>query len=326
MSSRTALITGITGQDGSYLAELLLAKGYRVCGLRQPGSDLGSIAHLAGRIELCDANLEDGATVAEVVRRFGPDECYHLAAQTFVRIEAAEEAGMLEVNTAGVHRVLAAIRAYRPGCRVFLAGSAEMFGAAGRSPQDETTPLSPRSFYGVTKTAAYHLLRYYRVVHGLHASCGILYNHESPRRRLKFVSRKIARAAALISAGEHQELRLGNLDSIRDWGHAQDYVRAMWLMMQQPEPDDYVIATGEGHTVREFLQTAFSIAGIDWQRYVLMDPALYRPLDPRPLIGDATKASMRLGWKPEIPFDALVREMVQAELQAHEISGTTNKS
>jgi GDPmannose 4,6-dehydratase len=314
MSSGTALITGITGQDGSYLAELLLAKGYRVYGLRQPGSDLGLIAHLAGRIALYDANLEDGSAVAEVVRQSSPDECYHLAAQTFVGIEVAEETGMLEVNTVGVHRLLAAIRAYRPGCRVFFASSAEMFGAAGRSPQNETTPVSPRSFYGVTKAAAYHLLRYYRDTHGLHASCGILYNHESPRRGLNFVTRKIARAAARIRAGEQQELRLGNLDSVRDWGHAKDYVHAMWLMTQQLEPEDYVIATGEGRTVRDFVEVAFSIAGIDWRRHVVVDAAFYRPLEPCPLIGDATKARTRLGWKPEVPFAGLVREMVEMEL------------
>ena len=315
MSARTALITGITGQDGSYLAEFLLAKGYRVYGLRQPGSDLTLIAHLAGRIEIHDANLEDASAVAHVVRRSDPDECYHLAARTFVAIQSAEEAGMLEVNTTSVHGLLAAVRAHTPACRVFFAGSAEMFGAAPTSPQNETTPVSPRSFYGITKAAAYHLLRYYRHTHGLHASCGILYNHESPRRGVNFVSRKIARAAARIRAGQQQELRLGNLDSVRDWGHAKDYVRAMWLMTQQREPDDYVIATGEGRTVRDFVEAAFRIAAVDWQRHVVVDPAFYRPLEACPPIGNARKAKMLLGWEREVSFDAMVREMVEQEMR-----------
>jgi GDPmannose 4,6-dehydratase len=222
---------------------------------------------------------------------------------------------MLEVNTAGIHRLLTAVRVHKPECRVFFASSSEMFGAARQSPQDETTPVSPRSFYGITKVAAYHLLRYYRETHGLHASCGILYNHESPRRGPNFVTRKIVRAAARIRAGQQRELRLGNLDSVRDWGHAKDYVSAMWLMTQQREPDDYVIATGEGRTVRDFVEAAFRIAGVDWQRYVVVDPAFYRPLEACPLVGNASKARLRLGWRPEVSFNAMVQEMVEEEIR-----------
>jgi GDPmannose 4,6-dehydratase len=274
---------------------LLLAKGYRVHGIDRPEPD-----------------LEDTAAIRRVVRETAPDEFYHLGAQTFV---LGEEQSTVRVNVLGTLNVLEALRHEAPACRLFFAGSAEMFGEPETSPQDENTPMKPRNVYGVTKLAGYQLMRVYREQHGLFACCGILYNHESPRRGPHFVTRKITRAAARIKLGLETELRLGNLDAVRDWGHARDYVRAMWLMLQHAEPDDYVIATGQGRTVREFVEAAFTAAGLDWQSYVRIDPAFFRPAETIPLIGSAAKARSKLGWTPETPFADLVRTMVEADLE-----------
>jgi GDPmannose 4,6-dehydratase len=288
---RGALITGISGQDGSYLAEYLLAQGYEVHGL--------------------SCEVEDAAAVATEVAAARPDECYHLAAQTFVM---GEELSTIRVNVSGTLHVLEALRREAPKCRLFLAGSSEMFGHVDVSPQDENTPLRPRNVYGVSKVAAYQLMRVYREQHGLFACCGYLYNHESPRRGLHFVTRKITRTAARIKLGKESELRLGNLDAIRDWGHARDYVRAMWLMLQQPTPDDYVVATGQGRTVRDFAEAAFDAVGLDWQKYVRVAPEFYRPTEKTPFIGCAVKACEKLSWVREIEFSMLVAEMVQHDL------------
>jgi GDPmannose 4,6-dehydratase len=308
MSARRALITGITGQDGSYLAQHLLAQGYEVHGLFRAGEPNGD------RIHRHEGELEDPAVVASVVADARPDECYHLAAQTFV---PEEEFSTIRINVSGTLHVLEALRRGVPNCRLFFAGSSEMFGDVDVSPQDETTPLRPRNIYGVSKVAAYQLMRVYREQHGVFACCGYLYNHESPRRGPHFVTRKITQAAARIKLGKETELRLGNIDAIRDWGHARDYVRAMWLMLQQNQPDDYVIATGESHSVRELVEVAFGHVGLDWQKYVRLDPSLIRPAEVDHLIGDATKARTELGWSPTVDFRGLVHMMVDADMKRH---------
>jgi GDPmannose 4,6-dehydratase len=305
MSARRALITGITGQDGSYLAQHLLAQGYEVHGLFRAGEPNGD------RIHRHEGELEDPAVVASVVADARPDECYHLAAQTFV---PEEEFSTIRINVSGTLHVLEALRRGVPNCRLFFAGSSEMFGDVDVSPQDETTPLRPRNIYGVSKVAAYQLMRVYREQHGVFACCGYLYNHESPRRGPHFVTRKITQAAARIKLGKETELRLGNIDAIRDWGHARDYVRAMWLMLQHPTPDDYVVATGQGRTVRHFVEAAFNAVGLDWQKYVRVAPEFYRPTEKIPFIGCAAKAREKLAWANEIDFCTLVAEMVQHDL------------
>jgi GDPmannose 4,6-dehydratase len=297
-----ALISGISGQDGSYLSELLLSKGYEIHGLA--------------------CALDDYEGVSREIRETQPDELYHLAAQTFV---LGEEFETMRTNSGGTHHVLAAVREHAPGCRLFLAGSSEMFGDVDRSPQNESTPMRPRGVYGISKLTAYLLMRNYREAHGLHASCGILYNHESPRRSEQFVTGKIVAAAVRIKAGIDKELRLGNLDSVRDWGDARDYVRAMWLMLQQPAPDDYVIATGQGRTIRDLLDAAFAAVELDWRDYVVKDERFYRPTEKCPMIGDATKARTRLGWAPKREFAAMVREMVAEKLTAYGL-GTVRPS
>ena len=304
---RVALVTGITGQDGWYLSEFLLACGYRVHGLFRPGEPEGP----AG-VYRHDADLTDAEAVAAIIRAAAPDELYHLGAQSFVR---GEEVSTVQVNVNGTLHVLEAVRAGAPKCRLFFAGSAEMFGVPQTSPQDEGTPMRPRSVYGVTKLAGYHLVRVYREQHGLFGACAILYNHESPRRGPHFVTRKITRAAARIKLGLESELRLGNLDAVRDWGDARDYVRAMWLMLQQPEPEDYVVATGQGRTVRDFVETAFTATGLDWREYVQVAEEYWRPAEPVPLIGNAAKARSILGWAPRVSFDEMLREMVEADLE-----------
>jgi GDPmannose 4,6-dehydratase len=309
MDSRTALITGLSGQDGSYLAEFLVARGYRVHGLSRPGERLQTGAAVSST----EVDIESAEAVRAVVGSVRPDECYHLAAQTFV---PGAEIPTVRTNVNGTLHVLEALRHEAPSCRVFLAGSSEMFGRPTVSPQDEQTPFQPRNVYGAAKVAAYHLLRVYRQDYGMFACCGFLYNHESPRRGPWFVTRKITQAAARIQAGQQTELRLGNLDTIRDWGHARDYVRAMWLMLQRATPDDYVIATGRGRTVREFVHAAFTAVGLDWQRFVHIDPAFYRPAEEVPLVGCPAKAREQLGWDAETPFAQLVKEMVDADMTA----------
>lgn len=318
---KRALITGITGQDGSYLAELLLEKGYEVHGIvrrvaiEDPEHRLWRILHLKDRLRLHAASLESLPSIYRVFQTVRPDECYHLAAQSFVTYSFEDEFSTLNANINGTHYVLAALRDCAPACRFYFAASSEMFGKVAEVPQRETTPFHPRSAYGISKVAGFHLTRNYREAYGIKASSGILYNHESPRRGFEFVTRKITSHAARIKLGLAKEVRLGNLEARRDWGHARDYVQAMWLMLQQNEPEDYVIATGEQHTVREFAEAAFSYVGLDYRNYVTIDPQFFRPAEVETLLGDATKAKNKLGWNFKTTFTELVREMVDADLQ-----------
>jgi GDPmannose 4,6-dehydratase len=322
MAPKRALITGISGQDGSYLAELLLSKGYEVHGIvrrvaiEDPEHRLGRIQHLQDKIALHAGSLESYASMHAVVRRIQPHECYHLAAQSFVSYSFEDEFSTLNTNINGTHYLLSAIRNEAPDCRFYFAASSEMFGRAEETPQRENTRFHPRSAYGISKVAGYELTRNYREAHGLHASSGILFNHESPRRGFEFVSRKITSAVARIAAGRGGKLKLGNLDARRDWGYSPEYVEAMWRMLQQPEPDDYVVATGETHSVREFAELSFSHAGLDWREHVEIDPVLYRPAEVELLLGDATKARGVLGWSPCTSFAELVRTMMDADLAA----------
>ena len=319
MDARRALITGITGQDGSYLAEFLLAKGYEVHGivrrvaLEDPRRRLGRIAHLLDRVHLHAASLESFPSVYRVFRNVLPDECYHLAAQSFVSYSFDDEFSTLNTNVNGTHFVLAALKEVAPKCHFYFAGSSEMFGKAEQVPQTEATRFHPRSAYGISKVAGFELTRNYREAYGAHASSGILFNHESQRRGFEFVTRKITFSLSQILAGKSKELRLGNLDAKRDWGHARDYVEAMWLMLRQEEPDDYVIATGETHSVREFAETAFALAGLDANRYIVIAPELHRPAEVDLLVGTPAKARATLGWKAKTNFRDLVSEMVAAD-------------
>jgi GDPmannose 4,6-dehydratase len=317
-----ALITGITGQDGSYLAELLVSKGYTVHGavrrvaLEDPDHRLSRLAAIRDNLVLHASSAESYASTFGVVADVQPDECYHLAAQSYVAYSFDDEFSTFNTNINGTHFILSALKALAPKCRFYFAGSSEMFGLADEVPQNERTRFHPRSSYGISKVAGFELTRNYREAYRMHASSGILFNHESPRRGFEFVSRKITAAAARILAGRSKALRLGNLDARRDWGSAREYVEAMWLMLQQPEPDDYVVATGESHTVREFVEMAFDYAGLDWKRYVVIDPALFRPAEVNLLLGDASKARTRLGWAPRTSFETLVREMVDTDCEA----------
>lgn len=318
--SKKALITGVTGQDGSYLAEFLLDRGYEVHGivrrvaLEDPQHRLWRILHLKDAVHLHAASLESVPSIYRVVRTVRPDECYHLAAQSFVTSSFEDEFSTMNANINGTHHVLSALRDIVPACRFYFAASSEMFGKVTQVPQAENTPFHPRSAYGISKVAGFHLTRNYREAYGMPASCGILYNHESPRRGYEFVTRKITVHAARIKLGLARELRLGNLQARRDWGHAREYVKAMWLMLQS-EPDDYVIATGEQHAVEEFAELAFSHLGLDYRDHVVVDPQLMRPADVETLLGDASKASQRLGWAASVSFKDLVREMVEADLE-----------
>lgn len=319
--SRRALITGITGQDGSYLAEFLLSKGYEVHGLvrrvalEDPTHRLGRIAAIRDRVHLHAGSLESFPSVDRIFRAVVPDECYHLAAQSFVSYSFDDEFSTFHTNINGTHYVLAVLKDVSPRCRFYFAGSSEMFGNTAETPQSETTRFHPRSAYGISKVAGFHLTRNYREAYRLHASSGILFNHESPRRGYEFVTRKITSAVAGILAGRVREIRLGNLEARRDWGHAADYVEAMWLMLEQDAPDDYVVATGEMHTVREFVELAFSLVGRDWHDFVEIDPRYFRPTEVDELCGDASRARERLGWQPRTTFPELVRLMVAADLR-----------
>ncbi|SPE43442.1 GDP-mannose 4,6-dehydratase [Candidatus Sulfopaludibacter sp. SbA3] len=319
MSPRKALITGITGQDGSYLAELLLAKGYEVHGLvrrvalEDPSHRLKRIEHILDRVVLHAGSLESFPSVDQVVRRAEPDECYHLAAQSFVSYSFDDEFSTLQTNINGTHHILAVMRAVVPKCHFYFAGSSEMFGRAAEIPQTETTRFHPRSAYGISKVAGFDLTRNYREAYGLHASSGILFNHESPRRGYEFVTRKITSGVARILAGKSDKVSLGNLDAKRDWGHAKDFVEAMWTMLQQDSPDDYVVATGRTHSVRDFVEMAFSVVGLDYSKYVAIDKQLYRPAEVDLLVGNSAKAAARLGWQSKTDFESLVREMVEAD-------------
>ena len=318
---KRALITGITGQDGSYLAELLLEKGYEVHGIvrrvaiEDPVHRLWRIIHIKDRLHLHPASLESLPSIYRALDVVQPHECYHLAAQSFVAYSFEDEFSTLNANINGTHYLLSAIRDRAPACRFYFAASSEMFGKVQQTPQSEDTPFYPRSAYGISKVAGFHLTRNYREAYGIRASCGILYNHESPRRGFEFVTRKITSHAARIKFGLAKELRLGNLDARRDWGHAREYVRAMWLMLQKDEPSDYVIATGQQHSVREFAETAFALLGLDYRDYVKIDPQFLRPVDVETLLGNATKAKRDLGWSSECSFQELVREMVEADVQ-----------
>ena len=314
--SKRVLITGITGQDGSYLAELLLDKGYDVVGMVRRSStvNMERVAHLAGDVEFVPGDLLDQASMIEVLRTHRPDEVYNLAAQSFVHTSFGQPVLTGETTALGVTRLLDAIRLVDPSIRYYQASSSEMFGHARQVPQTEDTPFHPRSPYGVAKVYGHWITINYRESYDLHASSGILFNHESPRRGLEFVTRKISHGAAAISLGLADELRLGNLDAKRDWGFAGDYVEAMWLMLQQDEPDDFVVCTGETHSVREFCELAFSRLGLDWQDYVVVDEAFLRPAEVDLLVGDSSKAAERLGWKPQTDFADLVEMMVDADL------------
>ena len=318
---KRALITGITGQDGSYLSELLLEKGYEVHGvvrrvaIEDPVHRLHRILHLKDHIRFHAASLESFPSIYRVFETVKPDECYHLAAQSFVAYSFEDEFSTLNANINGTHHVLAALRDSAPQCRFYFAASSEMFGKVAQVPQNEQTPFHPRSAYGISKVAGFHLTRNYREANGIKASSGILYNHESPRRGFEFVTRKITSHVARIKMGLAKELRLGNLEARRDWGHAREYVRAMWMMLQQEHPDDYVIATGEQHTVSEFAEAAFAHVGLDYRDYVKIDPQFLRPAEVETLLGDAAKARQKLGWSYEGKFKDLVHEMVEGDLR-----------
>lgn len=321
MNKPSALITGITGQDGSYLAELLLEKGYRVHGivrrvaLEDPEHRLWRIRHILNDIELHSGSLESFASLHRIVRSVQPSECYHLAAQSFVSYSFEDEFSTLNTNINGTHYILAVIHDLVPNCRFYFAGSSEMFGRVSEVPQNENSKFHPRSAYGISKVAGFELTRNYREAYKLHASSGILYNHESPRRGYEFVTRKITSHAAKIKLGLTDTLPLGNLEAKRDWGHSRDYVRAMWLMLQQPVPGDYVVASGETHSVREFAELAFSLLGMDYRKFVKTDANLLRPAEVDILQGDASLAKKVLGWKHSVTFQALVKEMVEQDLQ-----------
>ena len=315
-----ALITGITGQDGSYLAELLLAKGYEVGGVvrRSSTERFERIETIRDRVTILQADIHDQTSMIDALRTFRPREMYHLAAQSFVPTSWSQPVLTGEFTGLGVTRALEAVRQVDPTIRFYQASSSEMFGKVRETPQNEGTPFHPRSPYGVAKAYGHWITVNYRESYGLYAVSGILFNHESPRRGLEFVTRKITHGVARIKKGLAKELHLGNLDARRDWGFAGDYVRAMWMMLQQPEPDDFVIATGEAHTVREFAERAFARAGLDARDHVVVDPALYRPAEVEHLVGDASKARAKLGWRPETSFDDLVATMVDADVAALE--------
>jgi GDPmannose 4,6-dehydratase len=315
--TRTALITGITGQDGSYLAELLLEQGYRVVGMtrRSSTATIERISHIVDRLEIVQGDLLDQASLVQALQTTRPDEVYNLAAQSFVPTSWNQPVLTGEFTALGVTRMLEAIRQVDPAIRFYQASSSEMFGKVREVPQNELTPYPPRSPYGVAKASAHILTVNYRESYDLYAVSGICFNHESPRRGLEFVSRKVTDGVARIKLGVSTELRLGNLDAHRDWGFAGDYVRAMWLMLQQPEPGDYVIATGRAHTVRQLCELAFSHVGLDYRDHVVADPALIRPAEVDHLLGDPSKAQRELGWVPEVDFERMIKMMVDADLE-----------
>jgi GDPmannose 4,6-dehydratase len=319
--SKKALITGITGQDGSYLAEHLLALGYEVhglvrrVGLEDPERRFTRISHLLDHIQLHAASLESYPSIFNVISRHQFDECYHLAAQSFVAESFADGFSTMNTNINGTHYMLAALRELRPACRFYFAGSSEMFGKVRETPQSETTPFYPRSPYGISKVAGFELTRNYREAYGMFCASGILFNHEGPRRGFEFVTRKITSTVARIKHGLASELRLGNLDARRDWGHAEDYVRAIHLMLQLEEPDDFVVASGESHTVREFCELAFGEVDLNYSDYVVIDERFYRPAEVESLIGDSSKARRVLNWKPSYTFTELVSLMVRNDLE-----------
>jgi GDPmannose 4,6-dehydratase len=314
--TKTALITGVTGQDGSYLAELLLDKGYRVVGMTRRSSTTADerISHLVDRLELIQGDLLDQASLVAAIQESEPDEIYNLAAQSFVPTSWNQPVLTGEFTGLGVTRILEAVRQVRPSVRFYQASSSEMFGKVREVPQTETTPFHPRSPYGVAKAYGHFLTVNYRESYGMHAVSGILFNHESPRRGLEFVSRKVTDGAARIAAGLADTLPMGNLDAERDWGFAGDYVRAMWSMLQRDEPSDFVIATGVATSVRELCRIAFERVGLDYEKHVTIDPKLYRPAEVDHLMGDASRAKRELGWEPVVSIQQLVEMMVDADI------------
>jgi GDPmannose 4,6-dehydratase len=327
--TKKALITGITGQDGSYLAEYLLGLGYEVHGLvrrvalEDPQHRFTRIEHLLDQITLHPGSLESYASIFHIVSQHDFAECYHLAAQSFVAESFRDGFSTMNTNINGTHYVLAALRELRPECRFYFAGSSEMFGKVAETPQTELTRFHPRSPYGISKVAGFELTRNYREAYGMFACSGLLFNHESPRRGHEFVTRKITSGVARVKLGLADEIRLGNLEARRDWGHAKDYVRAMAAMLQKDRPDDYVVATGETHTVRQFCERAFAEVNLDYEKYVRVDETFLRPAEVDLLIGNATKAKQELGWQPEYTFSQLVSEMVQSDLLAADLTRRT---
>ena len=316
-----ALITGIDGQDGSYLSEFLLEKGYEVHGLvrrvaiEDPEHHLWRIKDIKDRLIIHSGSLESYPSLFNVMEKVQPDECYHLAAQSFVSYSFEDEFSTINTNIDGTHFVLSALKERAPKCKFYFAASSEMFGHAKETPQNENTPFHPRSPYGISKVAGFDLTRNYREAYGIFACNGICFNHESPRRGFEFVTRKISNGVAMIKSGLAKEILLGNLEAKRDWGFAGDYVKAMWLMLQQEAPDDYVIATGETHSVREFVELALSHAGLNFKDHVAIDENLFRPAEVNILVGDYSKARNKLGWKPSVGFKELVKMMVDSDLR-----------
>ncbi len=317
MSKKVALITGITGQDGSYLAEFLLEKGYHVVGMvrRASTESYPRIEHIRKDVELKQGDLLDVHSLISLIKEVRPEEIYNLAAQSFVPASWEQPGLTSEFTALGVTRMLEAVKLVDTGIKFYQASSSEMFGKVREVPQSEVTPFYPRSPYGVCKCYGHYITVNYRESYNMFAACGILFNHESPRRGLEFVTRKVTDGVAKIYHGLEEELRMGNLDAKRDWGFAGDYVRAMWLMLQQNTPDDYVISTGETHSVKEFIEIAFSHVGLDWKKYVKIDEKFIRPAEVDLLIGDCSKAQKELGWKPEVSFEGLVKMMVDADLE-----------
>jgi GDPmannose 4,6-dehydratase len=324
---KVALITGITGQDGSYLAEFLLKKKYKVHGiirrvaLEDKTHRLWRLQKILNQIIFHPASLESYASIVKIIQKVKPTEIYHLGAQSYVDYSFKDEFSTLNTNINGTHYLLSALKDFSPKSKFYFAGSSEMFGKVRTVPQNEKTPFYPRSAYGISKVTGHDLTRNYREAYNLHCSTGILFNHESPRRGFEFVTRKISHGVARIKYGLQKDLSLGNLESKRDWGHAKDYIEAMWLMVQQRKPDDFVIATNEQHSVKEFAKVAFSIVGLDYKKFIKIDKNLYRPAEVQTLLGDYSKARRVLKWKPKVSFESLVKDMVLSDLKFVKKSG-----
>ena len=318
---KKALITGVTGQEGSYLCELLLKKNYQVHGivrrvaLEDRTHRLWRLRNILDNITLHAASLESYASLVKIIQKIKPDEIYHLGAQSYVSYSFEDEFSTINTNVNGTHYILSAIKEFSPKTKFYFAGSSEMFGKVSEVPQNENTPFHPRSSYGISKVTGFELTRNYREAYNLFCCSGILFNHESPRRGFEFVTRKISHAAVKIKLGLQKDLRLGNIEARRDWGHAKDYVQAMWLMLQQKKPEDFVIGTGKQHSVKEFAKLAFSILGLDYKRYIKIDKSIYRPAEVDTLLGNYNKAKKKLGWKPKIQFKELVKNMVEEDLK-----------